>query len=524
MEREFPQALRGLLRAGAYPHRVTGVHVLTTYISWILLTGEFAYKIKRPVHYPFIDLRAQERRAFLCHEELRLNRRFAPELYLQVCPITVDGGEARIGGAGPAVEHAVKMRQFPGAEQLDRLLEEGRIEPAALRSFGAELARIHDRLPSASPTQEWGHPAAAGAVIIENLEECARAAVTAWNTDADVQALRAPLLARIEALAPLVSQRFSQGRVRECHGDLHAGNLVRLDSGLVAFDCLEFDPALRWIDVADEAAFLVADLQASHADLHAQAFLGGYLDQGGDFQACRVLDLYKAHRSLVRAKVLALNLAEIGPRDDSLRLLHRRRYLSHLACARTALQQKRPQLILMSGISGSGKTWLAERLAPSLGAVHVRSDIERKRLAGLEGLDRSHSALGGGIYDAPMDAAAYERLAQCARAALEGGFTVIVDATFQRRSDRAQFSVMAEKLGLSVHLILCHAAEATLEKRISERMRRSSEASEADLSVMRAQLTRFEPIDANERLSVIDVSTEATGIAEWIAHALKSSL
>jgi predicted kinase len=292
----------------------------------------------------------------------------------------------------------------------------------------------------------------------------------------------------------------------------------------VAFDCLEFDPALRWIDVADEAAFLVADLQASHADPHAQAFLGGYLDQGGDFQACRVLDLYKAHRSLVRAKVLTLNLAEVGPRDASLRLSYRRRYLSHLACARVALQRKRPQLILMAGVSGTGKTWLAERLAPSLGAVHVRSDIERKRLAGLGAQDRSHSALGEGIYDAPMNEAAYERLAECARAALEGGFTAIVDATFQRRSDRAQLCALAGKLGVSAHLILCHAPEATLERRIGERMRRSGEFSEADLSVMRAQLTRFEPIDTSERWSVIDASTETPGIAERIAHELKSSL
>ena len=523
MGREFPPALQGLLRAGAYPHDVQPVHVITTHISWVLLTGEFAYKIKRPVHYPFVDLRTPEQRAFLCREELRLNGRFAPELYLEVCPITLVDGEARVGGGGPVVEHAVKMRQFPGTEQLDRLLEEGRIEPGALRSFGTELARIHDRLPRASVTQEGGQPAAAGAVIIENLEECARAADTAWSGGADVQALRAPLLAHIEALGPLISQRFAQGRVRECHGDLHTGNLVRTGRGLVAFDCLEFNAALRWIDVADEAAFLLSDLEAGHADLHAQAFLGGYLDESGDFQACRVLDLYKAHRSLVRAKILALNLAEVGPRNDSQRLSHRRRYLSHLACACAALQKRRPQLILMAGISGTGKTWLAERIAPSLGAVHIRSDIERKRLAGLGVLDRSHSPFGKGIYDAHMNESVYAHLLRCARDALEGGYTVIVDATFQRRSDRARFFAMAEKLDAHARLILCHAPEALLKKRIAERMRGGSDSSEADVSVMRAQLTRFEPIDASERWSVIDASTEAAGIAEWIAHELKSS-
>lgn len=524
MGREFPQALQGLLRRGAYPHGVEPVHVIATHISWVLLTGEFAYKIKRPVHYPFVDLRSLAQRAFLCSEEVRLNRRFAPELYLEVCPITMVDGEARIGGAGPVVEHAVKMRQFPGSEQLDRLLDEARVEPSELRTFGAALAQIHRRLPRASPTQEWGQPATTGAVIIENLEECARAADSAWGPERERQALRAPLLERIEASAPLVSQRFAQGRVRECHGDLHASNLVRTGRGLVAFDCLEFDPALRWIDVADEVAFLLADLEAGHAELHSLAFLQAYLDEGGDFQACRVLDLYKAHRSLVRAKILALNAAEAGPRNDAPRLSHRRHYLSHLACARRALEKKRPKLILVAGISGAGKTWLAERIAPLLGAVHIRSDIERKRLAGLGAQDRSQSAIGAGIYVPQMNDAVYTHLLRCARDALEGGFTVIVDATFQRRSDRARFAALAQELGAGARLILCRATEATLERRVSERMSRGTDPSDADTSVMRAQLARFEPIDQSEHWSVTDVSTEAAGIAECIARELKSSL
>ena len=221
MGSEFPQALQGLLQPRAYPHAVGGIKVITTHLSWVLLTGQFAYKIKRPVHYPFVDLRTPEKRAFLCHEEVHLNRRFAPGIYLEVCPITLVNGESRMGGAGPVVDHAVKMRQFPGEEQLDCLLEKGRIGPSELRSFGAELARIHDRLPRVSAMQEWGQPATAGAIILENLEECARAADAAWGNDTDVQALRAPMLARIESSAPLISQRFANGRVRECHGDLH---------------------------------------------------------------------------------------------------------------------------------------------------------------------------------------------------------------------------------------------------------------------------------------------------------------
>jgi aminoglycoside phosphotransferase family enzyme/predicted kinase len=520
---DFPQALQGLLSPRAYPHNVQPIKIITTHISWVLLTGEFAYKIKRPVRYPFVDLRAAERRAFLCQEELRLNRRFSADLYLEVCPITLVEGGARMGGAGQAVEHAVKMRQFPADEQLHQLLEERRVEVDELRTFGRDLALIHAGLPVSSATQPWGQPATAGAIMIENLEECARAANQAWAAEVanDVLSLRDPLLARIEASAPDISQRFANGKVRECHGDLHTGNVVRTARGLVAFDCLEFDPVLRWIDVADEIAFLLADLEASHAQRHAHAFLGGYLDQSGDFQGCRLLKLYEAHRSLVRAKVLALSPAE-AQRDAAKRLSHRRRYLSHVACARAALESNPPSLILMAGISGSGKTWLAQRVAPLLGAVHVRSDIERKRLAGLAASEPSHSALGQGLYLPQAREAVYEHLARCARDVLAGGFPVIVDATFQRRADRARFAELAAELGVRLWLIHCHAPEATLESRITERVRRKEDPSEADLSVMRWQSSHFEPLDATEPFAVIPASTQEQGIADRISLELRS--
>jgi uncharacterized protein len=455
---------------------------------------------------------------------VRLNRRFAPELYLEVCPITLVDGDARIGGDGPVVEHAVKMRQFAEAEQLDRLLEEGRIEPGEVRSFGEELARIHESLPLASATQKWGQPAAAGALMVANLEECARAADAAWSTREDIQALRDRLLALIDSSAPFISKRFAEGRVRECHGDLHTSNLVRTERGLLAFDCLEFDPALRWIDVADEIAFLLADLEARHADPHALAFLRGYLDQSGDFQACHLLNLYKAHRNLVRAKVLALNSAEASGGNDALRLSHRRRYLSHVNCARQSLEEKCPQLILVAGVSGTGKTWLAERISPPLGAVHIRSDVERRRLAGLGMQDRTQSGLDEGIYDQHRNEAVYQRLAECAADALEGGFTAIVDATFQRKSDRARLSKVAQELGVHTRIVLCRAPRSTLESRIVERTRGREDPSEADLAVMRIQLARFEPIEEGEGLFVIDALTDEPGIEDCIALQLDRQL
>ncbi len=261
MSARLPEHLAALLAPRAYPHPVGELRLVETHISWVLLTGEFAYKIKRPVCFAFVDLRSRERRTHFCQEELRLNRRFAPELYLEVCAITLQAGEARIGGTGEAIEYAVKMRQFPHDEELDELLVQGRIDPRELAAFGRELALVHSRLPVATPSVPWGDPGAIRAAILKNLEECAQSSAVFAGTSA-VRELVPSMGRGLDAASRCMAERRQAGRVRECHGDLHSANIVRLRSRLVAFDCMEFEPAFRWIDVADEVAFLLVDLEA----------------------------------------------------------------------------------------------------------------------------------------------------------------------------------------------------------------------------------------------------------------------
>ncbi len=502
----FPDHLHALLYPRAYPHPVRAVDLIETHISWVLLTGRFAYKIKRPVQYEFIDLRSAGQRRLLCHEEVRLNRRFAPELYLGVRAIRRRRGEAGIGGTGPIIEHAVRMRQFPRSQELDALLEARRIGPAELATFGGALAAVHQRLPVPRIGQKWGRPAAQVAGIGHNAAECARAtAVLGAVASRAVRSLQARLETWADAALPLLERRFAAGRVRECHGDLHAGNIVRHGARLLPFDCLEFDPALRWIDVADEVAFLVADLDARQRPLHSQAFLGGYLSASGDYQACLLLPVFRAHRALVRAKIMALTASAKGVATAAAREA-RRRHGRYVACAQRALAPPRPKLVLMSGLSGSGKTWLAERLAPALQAVHVRSDIERKRLAGLSPSARSASAVAQGLYAPGVTQAVYDRLAQCAADALAGGYTTIVDATFGLAKDRERFRALATQLGLDTWIIYCHAPSRLLEKRILERRRRARDPSEADIAVLHWQESRFTPPAAHEATAVLDAA------------------
>ncbi len=511
----LPPHLTALLRPEAYPHAVAGVQLVETHISWVFLTGELAYKIKRPVHYPFIDLRSRERRAFFCAEELRLNRRFAPELYLDVCAVTLENGAARISGPGEVVDHAVCMRQFRAADELGALLDRGAAAPDELAEFGGGLARRHEQLPRVDAHEPRGRAESIRAALLTNLAECLQAAESLGTAEA-VRALADPYRARLEADMPALESRRAAGRVRECHGDLHVGNIVRYGGRLVAFDCMEFEPAFRWIDVAEEIAFLYMDLGARQCAPQAQAFLGGYLFEGGDYQACRLLRLYGIHRALVRAKVAALRLDELA--RQSAREQHSR----YLAWARERLAQEQPPLILMCGMAGSGKTWLARQLAPALGAVHLRSDVERRRIAGLDVRQRSGSGLGEGLYTGAMGVATYARLRACAADALAGALPVIVDATFQRRQQRAEFAALAAEHGAALWVVYCHAPPAVLEARVVARAAAGSDASEADRAVLALQQARFEPISAAENLRVVDADTTAPEVLARVLSQLRA--
>jgi aminoglycoside phosphotransferase family enzyme/predicted kinase len=491
------------MEAGAYPHPVRRVELVQTHISWVLLTGAFAYKIKRPVCHPFVDMRDAARRLELCHEELRLNRRFTAELYLDVCPVMRRDGVARMGGEGEVIEHAVRMRQFPREHELDRLLASGSIEPGELRCFGEALAAIHETLPCAGEGSAWGGVDTVRAAITANVRQAIELERQRLGTRR-IEAMRPGLLERLDALAPWMGERLAAGRVRECHGDLHCGNVVRWNGALHAFDCLEFDPALRWMDVAQEIAFLLADLDARHATAHAHAFISGYLARGGDYPACRGIALYKAHCALVRAKVMAIGAGE--------RVADPAALAQFVAAAERSLAPRRPVLIVMMGLSGSGKTRLASRLAPLLEAVHLQSDVERRRLAGMRPGQRSGSALQAGVYAPQATNDVYAHLAHCAEEMLRAGWSVIVDATFTARERRATMRRLAAELGVPLKVIACRAPVEVLRHRVTQRAMRGGDASEADATVLEWQLRREEPLRADEDLPVqeVDTSTDPT--------------
>ena len=509
----LPEHLSALMRGDAYPHPVEEVRLIETHISWVLLTGEWAYKIKRPVAFPFVDLRSPERRAFFCEEELRLNRRFAPQLYVEVCDITESEGGARISGIGRAIDHAVKMLQFPTECGLDRLLLANAIAPEVLERFGAELADLHRELPLVDDNEPWGKAETVCRAVLENLSECERAARIFSRTEVP-GSLRTTLEKRLARSKELLSIRRERGFVRECHGDLHARNVVLYDSELLAFDCMEFEPAFRWIDVAQEIAFLWMDLCRHGREAHAHAFLSGYLSQNGDYDGCALIRLYAAHCALVRAKIVALEAAQSNETPEI--EAARSRFDGYMAWVRDSLAAKQPRLILMSGWSGSGKTWLAKRVAPRLGAIHLRSDVERKRLAGLAEVDRADSEILSGLYAREKSTQVYEHLATCASSCLAGGFTAVVDATFLMREDRAHFLQLAKRLHIEPVLIRCQAPEEVLRERIVGRQNEGGDPSDATLPVLEWQQSHADAVGEDEPFKVIDIDTNRADAVDML--------
>jgi aminoglycoside phosphotransferase family enzyme/predicted kinase len=492
-----PSLVAALAQPAAYDHDVAAVHIAETHISWVFLTGEYAYKVKKPVKLPFLDFSSLERRHHFCEEELRLNRRLAPQLYLGVVPIGGDDTAPRVG-AEPAIEYAVKMREFPDDARLDRRLAAGALVEEALRAFATRLARFHADLPPLAPLS----PAATAlAAALENFDEL-REDLGASQAH-ELAALREWTEERAASIAPVIERRATEGRYRECHGDLHLENLLLLGAEILAFDALEFDPRLREIDVVSEASFLTMDLAAhGRADL-AFEFLTAYLEAGGDYDGLDVLRFYVVHLALVRAKVRALKRAqdaaeagraEIGP---------------YLETARKFVAARKPLLLITHGLSGSGKTHVTQALIGALGAIRVRSDLERKRLHGLDAGAHSGSAVGGGLYDAGANERTYARLAEAGAAALRNGFDAIVDATFLRRAERDAFARLAARHRARFAILDCVAPEDVLRQRVTARAAEARDASEAGIEVLDHQLAERDPLTAAEQRATIRVSTDA---------------
>ena len=496
-----------LRNPACYPHPTGAIELLETHISWVLLAGDFAYKLKKPVSLGFVDFSTREARLHYCEEELRLNRRTAPELYLEVVPITGTPEAPRMGGSGAAFDHAVKMHRFPQEALLDRVAKAGALTEAHIDAFARTVAAFHGRVARAGADAAFGAPREILAEAVDNFTQLESLDESRVTREAR-QALCSWTLREFNRLEADFARRRHDGFVRECHGDLHLGNVALLEGEPVAFDAIEFNDAFRWVDVMNEVAFPVMDLFHHGLPRLAHRFIDAYLDETGDYAGLKVLRFYLVYRAMVRAKVSCIRAHQAGVGADD-RERSSRAYRGHLELASELSREATPALVAMHGLSGSGKTTVSQAIVEALGAVRLRSDVERKRLHGLEKDARTHAEPGGGIYTPEADRITYARLAALAGEILAAGYPAVVDAAFLRRDWRLLFREFARERGAPFVLVACAAPEATLRERILRREREGSDASEAGIAVLERQLANVEPLTGEELDSAVIVDAAA---------------
>jgi aminoglycoside phosphotransferase family enzyme/predicted kinase len=480
-----------------------GAQLIETHISYVLIAGADAWKIKKALNLGFADFSTVALRRHFCDEELRLNRRTAPQLYLDVRPVTGTARQPVIDGQGPAIDWVLHMRAFAQDGLWNRLARHGALGATQVDALVDALCELHRVAAVAGPDSPHGQPEDVRAPMSENLHVLGSLCRDPDERDA-LERLRQWEAQAFATLCEVFARRRAAGRVREAHGDLHLGNVVQIDAHPVLFDCLEFNAALRWTDVFSDVAFMAMDLRSHGLQALSHRFVNAYVERSGDAEGLRVLRYYHVHRALVRAKVAALRADQPGAAAQT----ERQAVHHYLQVALAGSQPPRPVLMLTHGFSGSGKTVATQGLLEACGAIRFRADVERKRLFGLDPLQRSGPAQQALLYSSQSSQATQQRLRDLAALALQSGYSVVLDATFLAREARDRARALAQRLGVGFAILHFEVRPDTLRERVHQRASRCDDASDADLAVLESQLSNAQPLQDDEARDVVVVDAE----------------
>lgn len=494
--------IKGLMRTDVYDPPVKKCELIETHISWVILAGSYAYKIKKSIDLGFLDFSTLEKRRYYCQEELRLNNRLAPNVYLSVVAVTGTVENPQWAGEGEAIEYAVKMRAFPQEAQLDRKLGNQTLQARQIDMLARYIADFHTNSDTAEVGSLYGDSERIFGPVDENFRQIREHTKNAQSLASLVE-LERWSKSTFHALQPVFAQRKSAGFVRECHGDLHLRNIAWMDDAPLVFDCIEFSPALRYIDVISDVAFLVMDLQDRKQPILAQRFLNNYLQHTGDYSGLCVFRFYQVYRALVRAKIDAIRAHQAGistkERDEA-----EKDFFEYLDLALNYIRPAKPQVIITRGMSASGKSTVSQTLLEQLGAIRIRSDVERKRMFGLQPEETGQAEVGEGIYSSEATEKTYSKLERLAEQILASGYSVIVDAVFLHYRERERFRKLAKTNQTGFVILECRADLETLRQRI---VQRKNDVSDADLKILDMQLSTWQPLHRDELINTMAIDT-----------------
>ncbi len=512
------QLLERLMDPTFYDHEVSEpIQCLETHSAYVLLTGSYAYKLKKAVDFGFLNFSTLAARRFYCEEEYRLNQRGAPDLYLGVIEFTKDPTGIYLNGPGECIEVAVKMRQFPQQCLFSALLKRDELTDALMRQLGQRVAQFHREAATDPFIREFGTIDSIRAAFEENYQQT-KIYSDGPQTQQQWVETKAFTDHVFQSDQRLFEQRVEQHRIRECHGDLHLRNICWWEDRILLFDCIEFNPSFRNVDVMYDVAFTVMDLDANGRSDLATVYLNTYLEETGDWEGLVLLPLYLSRQAYVRAKVTSFRLAEpFQSVAEHAEIEHTAAQYYQLAWRYTRPKQGR--LLLMAGLSGSGKSTVARQLAQILNAIHIRSDAVRKQLGSVALYEKG----GPDLYSLEMSEKTYARLIDLGEKLTQRGYTVILDGTFSRKAGRQRILDWGQRVGIPVQMIYCTAPLSVLQERIRQRLAHEQDISDATPELIGHQHTAWDSFTEDEWEQVITVDTDQVWDPEEIVAVILGS-
>ena len=496
---DISSLIKALQNPDIYPHPVQDpIQVIQTHASVVFLTGEYAYKIKKPVDFGFLDYSTLQKRKHFLTEELRMNQAIAAELYLEVLPIYCLNDDLNLSGKGEIIDYMLKMRQFPQDCLFLQLFKAGKLTESHLEDLGKVVADFHQNTKTNDYIRRFGDIEVIKKSIDENYQRTQRyigIVQTQKQYDETKQFTDDYFTSRKE----IFEQRKKQDKIRECHGDLHLKNICLWNNKIQLFDRIEFNEEFRFVDVMFDVAFTVMDLEARNRPDFSNIFLNTYLENTGDWEGLQVLPIYLSRQAYVRAKVNSMLLDDpdvsAAEKQEA-----RQTATNYYQLAWQYTQQHQGQIILMSGLSGSGKTTVAKYLGKHIQGILIRSDAVRKHLAGIPLTESG----GDDLYGQTMTHQTYHQLINLGQLLARQGFAVILDATFDRHLWRQEVMDMVEKNNLPLTILHCEAPLEILRDRLAQR---SGDISDATPRLLQQQQTNREPFNDHEQIYVKSLDT-----------------